>query len=86
MVGRMDSPKKGAVGLQQCKASSKGKEGCMTSKMEEEYWSHCGVTVIFMRVVMDVTRRPPQGRINVSVSLGYLRQHSPEEEAMCHDA
>jgi hypothetical protein len=36
MVGEMDIPKKGAVRLQQCKASSKEKEGQMTSKMEEE--------------------------------------------------
>jgi hypothetical protein len=57
----------------------------MTSKMEEECWSQCGI-VIFTRVVTDVTRRPPQGRINVSVSAGYLGQHNLEQEAMCHDA
>lgn len=75
----MDSPKEGAVGLQQGKASSKGKEGWMTSKMEEEYQSQCDVTVIFTRVVVDVTRGPPQGRQG-------LGQHSLEEEAMSHDA
>jgi hypothetical protein len=70
MVDGMDSPKKGAFGLQQCKASSKGKESWMTSEMEEEYWSQCGIIVIFMRVVIDVTRSP-QGRINVNMSVGY---------------
>lgn len=75
----MDSPKEGAVGLQQSKASPKGKEGWMTSKMEEEYKSQCGVTVIFTRVVVDITRRPPQGRQG-------LEQHSLEEEAKSHDA
>jgi hypothetical protein len=54
--------------------------------MEEEYRSQCGVMVIFTRVVMDVTRRPPQGRINVIVSVGYLAQHSLEEKAVCHNA